>query len=388
MKHPKLLPALLLICSSMTVMAGSIITPALPDIGRFFHSEPDWMVKLVLTLPALVIALVAPFIGSLADRYGRRRLLLLSLVVYAIGGVAGALVNDIHLMLVTRAVLGLGVAGIMSLITTLIGDYYQGDARRKLMGLQGSFMALGGVVYLNMGGVLADISWRGPFLVYLLALVILPFAIWLVREPNRQPSAQEAALPATPLPLWPVIGVYGLGFFSMMSFYIMPVQFPFLVQEKTGLNTVWIGFAISLATFTAALVGLIYGRLRSRPDYTLVQSLAFAGMGAGYVVMFLADTYAGLLVGCALGGLGGGLMMPNLNMWLMELAPAAMRGRIMGGYASVFFMGQFTSPLVAAPVIILWSLNGVFMVWALGLFAMAGALLIKAALGRPLPTTH
>lgn len=385
MAHHRFLPAVLLICSSMTVMAGSIITPALPEISRFFASHPDWMVKLILTLPALVIALVAPFIGSLADRFGRRRLLLGSLAVYAAGGTAGVLVSDMGLMLLSRAVLGLGVAGIMSLVTTLIGDYYQGESRRKLMGLQGTFMALGGVVYLNMGGVLAEISWRGPFLVYLLALIILPFAIWLVYEPDRTPAAGEADLPPAPLPLWPVTGVYALGFFSMMSFYIMPVQFPFLVIEKTGLTTVWIGLAISLATLTAAAVGLIYGRLRSRPDYGLVQGIAFAGMGAGYVVMYLAESYGGLLLGCALGGLGGGLMMPNLNMWLMELAPSAMRGRIMGGYSSVFFMGQFMSPLVASPVIALWSLNGVFMVWALGLFAVAAGLLLRAALGGPQP---
>jgi len=378
MSANRMIPVILLICSSMTVMAGSIITPALPAIGQFFAAHPDWAVKLILTLPALVIAVVAPFIGSLADRWGRKKLLLLSLLIYALGGVAGVLVSSIELMLLSRAVLGLGVAGIMSLVTTLIGDYFAGDARRKLMGLQGSFMALGGVVYLNMGGLLAEISWRGPFLVYLLALVVLPFAAWLLHEPDRSEAQAEAAAAPVKVPFWPIAGVYALGFFSMMSYYIMPTQFPFLVMEKTGLANFWVGLAISVATFTAAFVGLMYGRLRSRPDYRLVQGIGFAGMGAGYVVMYLADSYLGLLLGCALGGLGGGLMIPNLNMWLMELAPAAVRGRVMGGYSSVFFTGQFMSPLAAAPVLMFWSLNGVFLVWALGLFLVGGGLVVAA----------
>ncbi len=373
----------LLLASSLTVMAGSIITPALPAIGGHFSDSADWLIPLVLTLPALVIALVAPFVGTLADRFGRRRLLLLSLAIYGVGGTVGAFTQTLSLLLVSRAILGVGVAGIMSVSTTLIGDYFSGAERQRLIGLQGTFMALGGVVFLTLGGALAELGWRGPFIVYLVALLLLPLAAWKLFEPDRsgeQHSPEGKVPPKTPL--LRIAGVYGLGFFSMMSFYIMPTQFPFLVLEKTGRTNFWVGLAIGLATLAAAFMGLAYGKLRARPPYTIVQSVAFAGMGLGFMLMFMAETYTGLVVACIVGGLGGGLMLPNLNMWLMELAPTAVRGRVMGGYSSVFFLGQFVSPLAAAPVVMLLSLNAVFLVWAFGLWVVSTLLVLVTVLRR------
>ncbi len=143
-----LVKATLLLSSSLTVMAGATIAPSLPAMRDYFAATPnaDYWVRLVLTVPALFIAIGAPFVGTLIDRFGRKPLLAFAVLLYGIAGTSGAVLNDIGMILVGRVLLGLSVAGIMTTATALIADYYIGAARAQFLGFQAGFMGLGGVV--------------------------------------------------------------------------------------------------------------------------------------------------------------------------------------------------------------------------------------------------
>jgi MFS family permease len=141
----------LLLISTLTVMSGATIAPSLPAMREYFADIPnaDYLVRLALTLPALLIALGAPVVGLIIDRLGRKPLLLLALILYGLAGSSGLFLNSLNLILVGRVFLGISVAGIMTTATTLIADYYTGNARAQFLGLQAGFMGLGGVVFLN-----------------------------------------------------------------------------------------------------------------------------------------------------------------------------------------------------------------------------------------------
>lgn len=149
-------------------MAGATIAPSLPQMSEVFKDTPQavFLSKQVLTLPALMIAIVSPAAGYIIDNFGRLKLLFISLILYAIGGTTGLYLNDLYGILAGRALLGIAVAGIMTTTTTLIADYLDGTERNKFIGLQGAFMALGSIVFVGSGGRLADVGWRYPFLLY------------------------------------------------------------------------------------------------------------------------------------------------------------------------------------------------------------------------------
>ena len=138
----------LMMISTLTVMSGATIAPSLPSIRKHFATVPnaDYLVRLVLTLPALFIALGAPLVGIMIDRLGRKPLLVLALCLYGIAGSSGFVLNNLNWLLVSRAFLGVSVAGIMTIATTLIADYYTGATRAQFLGLQAGFMGLGGVL--------------------------------------------------------------------------------------------------------------------------------------------------------------------------------------------------------------------------------------------------
>lgn len=192
----------LLVVSTLTAMSGATIAPSLPVMREHFSNvaNADYLVRLVLTAPSLCVAIAAPFAGVMIDQIGRKPLLAVTLLVYGLAGSSGLWLNSLGLILVGRALLGLSVAGIMTTATTLIADYYTGSVRARFLGLQSASMALGGVVFLSVGGFLADMNWRMPFLIYLVAWVLLPLVLLFLPEPSRtsQSSTPQSGVPVEP----------------------------------------------------------------------------------------------------------------------------------------------------------------------------------------------
>lgn len=346
--------ATLLLVSTLTVMAGATIAPSLPAMRQHFSAVPnaDYWVRLVLTAPALFIAIGAPIAGIAIDRFGRKGLLALSVFLYGFAGSSGFLLDQIGLILLGRMLLGFSVAGIMTTATTLIADYYIGVARAQFLGLQAAFMGFGGMIFLTLGGYLADRDWRQPFLIYLMAWVILPFILLLLPEPDRNQNAvqQTGAIASETVPRTLLLTTYGIALLTQIVFYMIPVQIPFYLKQLMGANASQSGLAIALATLATSISALSYQRLKARFTFTNIYAIAFSLMGIGYLVISFARTYEMVLIGLAIAGLGVGLLMPNMNVCLTSSTPASLRGRILGGLTTSFFLGQFISPFVSQPL--------------------------------------
>jgi len=359
LSRPRLAQATLLLASTLTIMAGATIAPALPGIERAFSNTPNAsvLVGLVLTLHGLFIAIGSPAIGAIADRFGRRPLLLVSTVVYAVAGASGFVLDSLVLILAGRAVLGLAVAGVMVTTTALITDYYRDQRRETVLGRQAAFMSFGGVLLLPAAGALADVGWRVPFLVYGVSLVFLPLMAFFLPEPERTESAGDrptsvGELRATlsRLPLGTLAVVYALALVGQILFYMVPVQAPFYLEARTGASATLVGVALGAATLTGGIVSTFYGRIRRYASVVAIVSITFAFMSVGFVIVGLSDTFLAILLGLAVVGAGVGFLLPNLNTWLAAATTDATRGRALGGLTSFFFLGQFLSPIVIRPL--------------------------------------
>ncbi len=370
----------LLLGSTLTVMAGAIIAPALPEISRVYEHLPraELLSKLILTLPALFIALLGPLAGYFIDRNGRRKVLLFSLFLYALAGTTGAYLSNIYLILAGRAFLGMAVGAMMTAIVTLIGDYYEGKARSTFMGYQAAFSSTGGLVFISTGGFLADYHWRFPFLIYAVSLIIL-FMAWLsVNEPVRQRSLEQIRLPGKAffrsIPRQ-VFWVYALAFFSFAVFYMIPVQMPFMLSALEGTTNTQVGIAIATMNITAMLTAFNYARFKKRMKFTSVMALVYALIAAGYIIISQSGTYGLMVTGIMISGLGFGMQMANINLWLVELAPPGIRGTLVGYLNTFIFLGMFASPVLLQPLVSLSSLYTSFFLVAI-ILLLTGTLLV------------
>lgn len=352
-RNSRMLKLTLLLTGSMTVLAGAGITAAIPEIQDFFSDQENasFYSKLMLTVPALFIAVLAPFAGQIIDRFGRKIPLIISLFLYALAGTSGLYLSDIVSLLIGRALLGVGVAGIMTVNTTLIGDYFKGQERSRFMGWQGAFMAFGGVVFVSVGGLLADFSWRMPFLVYSFSLVILILTFFYIYEPDLLRNETKVQTSADKRRIGKVGVVYFTSFLGMLFFFMIPTQIPFLLAGTGNISNAVTGYSISLAILAGAILSVNYGKIRMKLNFYQIYSITFFLMGLGFLIICISQSYLSILTGLIIAGFGTGLLMPNSNLWLISLAPSVQRGRMVGFLNLFVYSGQFLSPILVFPII-------------------------------------
>src|SRR3954451_13822744 len=192
----------LLLSSCLAVLGAVLLAPVLPAIQDAFESTPgvEALAPVVLTAPALVIGLTAPFAGRIVDRLGRKRLLVGALVVYAVVGTAPLWLPSLQLIVLSRVLVGLTEAAIMTCCTTLLADYFHGSKRDKYFSLQAVFTTIAATVFFGIGGALGAQNWRTPFWLYAVSLPLAVAAARLVWQPARRAQASARTEKLVPLP--------------------------------------------------------------------------------------------------------------------------------------------------------------------------------------------
>ena len=366
----------LLLASALVPLGGATLAPALPAIGAEFggSSNAEFLTRMVLTVPALFIALAAPFAGYVVDRFGRKRVLVFSLTLASMAGLTCYFAFSLGFLLTGRMLVGIGVAGIMVAATTLIADYYSGDERSRLLGLQAALMGVAGTFLFITIGFLADISWQAAFLVYVLPLAILPLVVLVIHEPHHELRCAENPPPtgepgscvaeslrtagqlrgeaemAEPVPYRLITFIYFAIMLAQIAFVVVPVHLPFYMQEQTGATATHSGLAIASMTLAFAVGSVFYGRVLARRDHIAVLMAAFALFGLGYALISLGGSPVTMYLGLVVSGIGMGLVVPNLYLWLANETPLAIRGRVLGGFTTALFLGQFLSPIISHPI--------------------------------------
>lgn len=361
----------------MTVMAGATIAPSLPEMTKAFPGNPsaETLVKLVLTIPGLFIALTSPISGWFIDKFGRIKLLAFMLLLYAIAGSSGLYLNTLLEIIVGRAFLGIAVGGIMTTAVALIGDYFEGNERQSFLGTQAGIMALSGTVFITLGGILADISWRYPFTIYLLALIAFPLVLIFLKEPKKVVfDTTNKSSAAVPKLAWTI---FIISFLGMVTFYLMPVQIPFLMQEISDVGNTETGLAISSVMLVGGIMSFQYPKLKRRLTHYQIYGLTFLFMGIGYFLISNANSYAMTFPGLLFSGLGAGLLMPNSNLCLVTMASPENRGKVLGLLTTFIFLGQFASPLFFQPLVNFTSIRGGFFYLSIAMIFISTIVLIR-----------
>ena len=368
----KKVKAVLLLISSLTIMSMITISPSLPDMTEAFSDTVNGakLVKLILSFPGLFIAISALIVGRFIDKFGRLKLLGLSLLLYALGGVSGYWLDNLYLILAGRALLGIAVGISMTIVTTLVADYYQGKARQKFAGLQIAVMSLGGIVFITLGGFLADIHWRVPFLIYFFSLFILPFAYAILKEPKQIiEHEQKKVTVKSPRLIW-------LVFINVMLmwilFFIIPIQIPFYLKDMGVESNSMIGLAIASSTFFSAIAAISYSKFKDKFSFSQLFAAGYFLMAVAYILIAVGNSFGMVMLGMLFAGLGMGIMIPNANIWVMQLAPPEIRGKEIGRLTTFWFMGQFLSPLLLLPLLDFLSQSQLF-------YLLAGILLFLSS---------
>jgi len=370
----------------MAVLGVASIAPALPRIAETLGVSAGEVGLLVtaFTLPGVILT---SFAGILADRYGRLRVLLPGLILFAIAGTACVFATSLPALIALRVVQGIGASAIGSINVTLIGDLFVDRQRTNAMGLNASVLSIGTAAYPAVGGALAMVAWSAPFALTLLAL---PIAVLAVRRLHAAPKGDKADLGDYFGDVWDIVRqreVLALFFASTAIFILLYGAYvtflPFLMSGRFGSTPLDIGLLMAGLSISTAVTSANLGRLATRLGEVRVMRVGFVVFAVGLALIPVAPTVWALAVPAVLLGFAFATTIPIVQVLLTGVAPADRRGAVMSLNGTVLRLGQTLGPPVMALVHRTAGIDAVFFVSAV--FALVLALLMTWAVRPPPP---
>jgi MFS family permease len=348
---------LLLAGSCLPVLGAVLITPILPQLSEVFGAEPgaEILVPMIVAIPALMIAIFAPFAGQIVDRLGRKTLLIVAMIAYAFVGTAPAYLESLQLILASRVGVGITEAAIMTVCTTLIVDYFHEEKQRnKYLGLQTVVTTLAATLFIIVGGALGVAGWHTPFWIYAVSLVIAIPMIFLLWEPSRADSSDTHVQATSKIPVpWkrlrlPLI----VALFGGFSFYVMLIETSYLLVENgvAATDTATIGAVAAGASLVTAIGALSFPKLAKRGPRFLLP-FAFGLQALGMLVIWLGSGVPAVAIGAVIAGFGSGVLLPSMLTWALSTVAFEERGRCTGWWNSAFFFGQFLTPILIGALV-------------------------------------
>ena len=342
----KRVTATILSMSLLTVMAGAAIAPALGIIKAHFSNSPAMLVQFIISMPALLIIVTNLFFLPLSRILRTRAIAFSGLLLYIVAGAGCFFVDDIYVLLLMRAVLGVSVGLIMPLSTGLLAYYFPPEEQASLMGLSAAMNQMGGVVATLLAGLLATVEWNYAFLVYLLGLIAL-LMVWLWLPDEQLGSANKRGVPFQPRQLLKfhpsVIGMLLL----MMIFFIFPTNFAVVASSRLGLSTGLITIIMVGLDVVAFFIGMVFGDVMNHFRQS-VKYFAPVFFLIGYAA-YLIPSVPMLIVGSAFIGMANGVGVPYLNTIASIKGGKNSATTVMPLLSAALYFGQFVSPIIVIP---------------------------------------
>lgn len=363
----KNLTVTILSLSLLTVMAGAAVAPALGIIRAHFADVDQLLVQMIISIPALFIVLTNLIFPRLIARFRSRSLLLFGLLLYTVGGSIAGIFDHIGVVLIFRALVGVGVGIIMPMSTGLLAFYYTRDKQDKLMGYSSAMNQMGGAVATLLSGVLAGVSWRLSFLVYLMGLISI--VLCLLFLPNEHiGSAQPAAkTPAgagadhsadTPAPkiaekpksalaqYYPFVIAM---FLLMVTFFIFPCEFALETVKEGIIPQQFISVIMAGMDLVAFLGGLSFVAVKKMAgrQTRVVAPLLFL---IGYTFLAFDGGWSGAIFGALFVGFANGLGIPYLIATASKKAGRTAGSTVMPLLSAALYLAQFLTPMILSGV--------------------------------------
>lgn len=390
-RHLLLDRRLQLLCamSLMTMVAASLIAPALPTIQRAFE-VPTHSIGLVMTAFTLPGIFFIPITAVLADRYGRKAVVVPLLLLYGVAGGACSLATSFEMLLALRFLAGIGAGAIGSITLVLVGDTFSGRERTAAFGYRMAVGNIGNGLFPLVGGSLAVIGWQFPFLIFLIAVPVGLLALKMMA--HDRPSS-HASLSAYFAQTW--AGLSRLRMLSLLTVVLALTMvthginltfLPVFMEDRYGASAVVIGLVLATRVITSAAIAVNLGWLTThvREERLVAASLLIVAVTLVWIPF--APSIWSIIPPVMLGGMASGIGFPAFQCLLVRETPKETRAGVMAANSMVGRFGQTVGPLGAGALFALGGNEVVFFGGAVFTTAMLVLLALGLRRGGPAPS--
>lgn len=339
------------------VLGNSMLVPVLPDMQQQLGIS-KFQSSLVITLFSLAAGIFIPVIGYLSDRFGRKAIIIPSLIIYGSAGILagfGAVWKSYWIIIAARTIQGLAAAGTAPIAMALVGDLYNGATESKALGLTEAANGTGKVVSPIIGSLLALITWYAAFFAFpVFCALSLAAVIFLLKEPKREKKQQKLkAYLASVMGIlkkkgrWLITSFFAgsLGLFILFGvlFYLSNI----LEEAPYNIDGVMKGLVLAIPLLGMVATAYTTGSVIKK-NGILIRWLMNIGLIAmtvslGATIFFFQNIYVfiGLLT---ISSIGTGLVLPCLNTMITGSVTKDERGMITSLYSCLRFLGVAAGP--------------------------------------------
>jgi len=328
------------------------VLPVLQDVFAINNRDIGWMIMSSYTLPALFFI---PFTGYLADRFGKKNILIPSLFVFAISGSLISLAQNADTVIVLRFIQGLGGSTLLTLSPALVPDLFQGQERVKAMGYTGVTQGIGAGLLPMLGGLLASVTWYLPFLT---AVIGLPIGLYLIIHlKNVRPGvlpktgtyirdAYENLVNKDVLQLcFFTFGYVFIGFGAFISYI------PSYMNMTFNTGTILIGIIIATRTISGSICSAVLNKITTRFSSRTLLVFSFVLLMLGMSAVPLTGRIEAVIFLALAYGAGFGIVRPLIQVLLFEISPENLRATFSSANGTALRIAQTLSPLIAGLVV-------------------------------------
>lgn len=333
------------------ILSNTLVTPAIPDILDEF-ARTDAAAGVLVAVGSLAGIAMAPIAGFLADRFGRRIVLTITLTIFGVFGGLAALAPTFEVLLLARFLQGVGSAALVNLAVVLIGDNWTGLDRTRLIGRNSAILTIGLAALPLLSGALTEAtSWRVTFAIYTVALGTAA-AAWVIldgRRPADPPHVREQFGEAVLVLRRPILRASILGGFLVFIaiFGLFLTVLPVHLADVFGMEAGARGLLISLPAITASIASFNLARVRLATSARTVVVFSSILLICAYVTIGMTTTLAVVVVAALTYGASEGFFIPMLQDLNMEDAPDEHRAVVIAVWVGFARLGQTIGPLLA-----------------------------------------
>lgn len=338
--------------SLATVTSGAAVSPALGLIAKYFSNEAEIMIKLIITIPSIMIIFTSFIFAKLSKIINAKYIAMIGFCLFLVGGVFPYFLNNIYLILISRAILGIGAGFLTPLSVSLIGILFEKHEQVKLMSLSGMCNQLGAVITVSISGFLASLSWQFSFLIYF--FIIFIFLLNIIYLPKVMLSNTHKELDKRNLKI--IYPFYISLFLTQVLFFNFTNNFSIIYEKEKLINPSFIGILMGSSGICGAFVSFKFSKLFSivKEKIRYIGALGFLIAFLLFSIRFSENYYVFnlnlmLIIGiiaCFFNGSAVGILMPFAFSQISIKSKKSALSTNMAIASACVFSGQFCSPFI------------------------------------------
>ena len=295
---------------SFLQMATNAVASILNSIAESLQASASG-VQYLMTFPNLLVVVMSVVTARLTVKFPKKKLALLGSFLGALAGILSFLLHGSLILLYAWAgLLGIGIGLVIPIANSLIADYFEGNEKDGLLGLQTSAANVGSMLMTFLGGYLAILGWHYTYFVYLLAIPGLICIFLFVPEQNvAGPASEGEGKSSSAIPAKAVM-YFAIALVFMLAFYVGPTNLSMFVAEKGIGDTVVSGTAATILLAGGAIMGILFGKVAGLIGKLTIPA-GFLMLVLGYLMIYNASGIPMLYLGSFLVGTSNTLVLPQ-----------------------------------------------------------------------------